>query len=616
MTIEIEMGKAAHLQRQGKFGDAALLYQRVLKTDPKMSVAYYNLALIYKAQKKSSAAEKAFKSAVKYNPKYVLAWNGYVRALSDRGKKKEALRLSLQAAKNQKYTAESCQFIADQLHASGSENLGNIGREALLICLNRKDIDFDGTIHAALTVVREHNVLKHIFTNPNIDNTANSFITENPLKIIHALLDPLPAKIISNLILPTYQAENGLILLREALKSAPDNINPKLKLEACSLISLQMELREYSIYSTEFESPNTQNLLQTIEFSMFHPLPPETATDLSNRYADELRDLPWTALLLDRLGLQIQNRETLKQDIPSLMAIEDKTSLRMQNQYEENPYPRWFGLRQGGDEDLPTLVSRLFSHINTQNLNQTPQILVAGCGTGRHALRTAARIKNSSVVAIDLSKSSLAYGFSKSKELGFQNIHFVQADIGQLPKDIGQFDLIECCGVLHHMAKPVKAWSHLRSFLKPNGLMKIALYSELARQDVLSAQAYLELDPLTLTAQDIKKARRQILDLPSDHRAKSVSHELDFYSVSGCRDFLFNRQETRYSLLQIQEILVELNMEFLGFEFADPSIIQEYNKAFPKDVPATNFENWHRIEEKKPLLFRGMYQFWCRPLAG
>ena len=59
----------------------------------------------------------------------------------------------------------------------------------------------------------------------------------------------------------------------------------------------------------------------------------------------------------------------------------------------------------------------------------------------------------------------------------------MQADIlnlGQLNK---QFDIVESVGVLHHMGNPMEGWKVLTDCLKPGGLMKIGLYSELARKN-------------------------------------------------------------------------------------------------------------------------------------
>ena len=53
-------------------------------------------------------------------------------------------------------------------------------------------------------------------------------------------------------------------------------------------------------------------------------------------------------------------------------------------------------------------------------------ILIAGCGTGQHAITTATKFKNSFVTAIDLSVRSLCYAKRKSDELGIKNINFIQ----------------------------------------------------------------------------------------------------------------------------------------------------------------------------------------------
>ena len=110
---------------------------------------------------------------------------------------------------------------------------------------------------------------------------------------------------------------------------------------------------------------------------------------------------------------------------------------------------------------------------------KTPDILIAGCGTGQHSITTAARFKSSKVLAIDLSLSSLAYAKRKTEELAIKNIDYMQADIldlGQLNK---QFDIIESVGVLHHMDNPMEGWKVLTDCLKPDGLMLIGLYLSL-----------------------------------------------------------------------------------------------------------------------------------------
>ena len=57
-------------------------------------------------------------------------------------------------------------------------------------------------------------------------------------------------------------------------------------------------------------------------------------------------------------------------------------------------------------------------------------------------------------MAIDLSISSLKYAKRKTKELGIENIEYIQHDILDLKNLNRKFDIIECAGVLHHMNDP------------------------------------------------------------------------------------------------------------------------------------------------------------------
>ena len=59
-------------------------------------------------------------------------------------------------------------------------------------------------------------------------------------------------------------------------------------------------------------------------------------------------------------------------------------------------------------------------------------ILIAGCGTGQHAIETAQRFSPARVLAIDLSLSSLAYAKRQTRAIGLDTIEYAQADILKL----------------------------------------------------------------------------------------------------------------------------------------------------------------------------------------
>src|SRR6185437_9242656 len=124
-----------------------------------------------------------------------------------------------------------------------------------------------------------------------------------------------------------------------------------------------------------------------------------------------------------------------------------------------------------------------------------------------------------------------------------RNIEYAQADILELGTIDRTFDSIESVGVLHHLAEPTAGWRVLVSLLRPGGSMRIGLYSDLARRVIVEARAHIAARGYHATANDIRRCRQDILREPD--RWKMLIGMKDFYSMSGCRDLLFNVMEHR-----------------------------------------------------------------------
>jgi len=607
IKVKQDMAAAVTLQRQGLTDAAADAYRKILKIDNSIAPAHYNLALMLKNQGKSSAAEKAFKSALKCDPGYVLAYSAYARFQGARGRRREAVQLLLKSAQLQEYPAAALQELADQIELARRDDLGGVGDKALLLCLSRDDVASDGMILNILARIRRQPLLKRLLVPEISVEELQIFMNDEKSlrKISKAITEPIISACLARIILPDPETEQLVTVLcsSAALLSMLDE-------DGLAILALQRDLTEYIrvIPAVELAEDGLRGALIN---ALQAPLKPDRALTLRQEHHEALESRPWVRELLHRQGIQKQRERELAKELADNTVIRNKMSRAVQGQYEESPYPRWKGLRHGGEIALPALVQSLFPRISQKPLESEPAILIAGCGTGRHALRTAVRLQNANVTALDLSAASLAYGARQAEELGIEQVRFLQADIAALPKDLGQFDLIECCGVLHHMADPVDAWAGLLPYLAPGGVMKIALYSEQARQDVAAVHDMVG-DRTTLTLEDIRTLREKILNLDRDHPLSAVTRELDFYSLSGCRDFLFHQQEQRFDLPTIEKTIDELKLEFMGFEFVSPQPLQAYAQTYPDDSSAQNLSNWAAVEKDNPDLFRGMYQFWCR----
>ena len=79
--------------------------------------------------------------------------------------------------------------------------------------------------------------------------------------------------------------------------------------------------------------------------------------------------------------------------------------------------------------------------------------------------------------------------------------------------------------------------------------------------------------------------------------------------MSECRDLCFHTKEHRFTINQLQEILKSNELKFLGFLL--PQLVKSaYKNYFPDDQKQTNLQNWAKFEEKYPITFAAMYQFW------
>lgn len=302
----------------------------------------------------------------------------------------------------------------------------------------------------------------------------------------------------------------------------------------------------------------------------------------------------------------LEEREIIK-TLKHFGSLENEVSKNVQSQYEENPYPRWISLTRYStpNDNLP---------MQGQERHNSRSILIAGCGTGRHALGTTAMHPQAHVTAIDLSRASLAYAQRKANECNLADrVDFIHADILSMDQWPTQFDIVESSGVLHHMEDPFRGWQILNNLLKPGGYFKVGLYSELARQYIVEARKYVADNRFQPTTEGIRACRESILQLPSNNpMRRCLLASNDFYATSLIRDLIFHIQEHRMNLPQIKGMMDKLGLVCTSFALSSPEIALRYDKMFPDDPERCNMLNWHEFEQKYPDTFVGMYQFWCQ----
>ena len=203
------------------------------------------------------------------------------------------------------------------------------------------------------------------------------------------------------------------------------------------------------------------------------------------------------------------------------------------------------------------------------------RILDAGCGTGVGTDYLVHLNPEAQVTAIDLSDGALKMAEERCHRSGANRAEFHQLsvyDVGQLN---GEFDLINCVGVLHHLPDPIRGIKALASKLAPGGLMHIFVYAELGRWEIRLMQeaiALLQGNKRGDYQDGVKVGRQLFASLPENNRL--VQYEKKRWSMENHRDASFadmyvHPQEIDYNIETLFELIDASGLEFLGF--SDPN---------------------------------------------
>ena len=511
-------------------------------------------------------------------------------------------------------------------------------RADLLAALGRPEVEGSGLSRAIADLLMASPILRRLAAlpedgGPALDEASRTLLADGSLAGLAEdalLLAHLRAAPVCD---PTL--ERALTRLRRVLLLAltgpglPDR--PAWR-SLCAAIAEQCFLNEYVFAESDGEFQVLAVLVRAAEAALDRgEQPPAVLVALFGAYrplyrwgrADGLQALSWPeeiARLLNRQVAEPLAETAIQAELPALTQISHPVSVGVRAQYEENPYPRWMSTGLLPEPvPLPRFLHALFPHAALPVSPawdapgwEAPEVLVAGCGTGREAVWAASTLKNAKVLAIDLSRRSLAYATRQSRRLGLAGIEFAQADLLELGTLGRRFDVVHSVGVLHHMEDPMAGLRVLRGLLRPHGVMEVGFYSAAARRPILAARQFIAERGHPPTLEGIRHVRRDILDLPDGHPARAVVHSPDFYGTSACRDLLMHVHELHVTLPWLAGALEALGLEFLGFRLADPAVTALYRKRFPEDPAMTSLARWERLEAEHPMIFGGLYQAWVR----
>lgn len=612
---------AAVLKQTGRINESLIISQKTVQLDPQDAKAHNNLGIIMKELGRLEEAEASYKQAIKLKPDLAEAHSNLGFIMQELGRLEEACSAFTQAVnlkpdftdayanlayviKNVRFTSSNIKFYPPLIYLL---NNGNYIRP----------LDLAPSI---LSLLKHDPLIKDLLLEENFATNlkeANSIISKlDKLTLLHQIMR------VSKL--PDLQFEKFFLSMRSLFITNLDNFEASPEfIHFLSSLSLHCFTNEYVYIEKDEETKLVKNLETEITQTISKSEEPEAKKILCLASYRPLNQYNWFQKLkaLDNLE-EVKSRfieepfieREIMKEIPILSEISDTVSSKVREQYEENPYPRWVKI------GLP-LKARLISEIcAAKNLNLhsksiqkviAPNILIAGCGTGQHSIETASTFSDCQVTAVDLSLASLAYAKRKTTELGINNLEYLQADILNLTQLKQKFEIIESVGVLHHMDEPMAGWRVLTDLLKPNGLIRIGLYSELARLQITEVRKEITSQKVGTSDTDIKKFRQSLINSHNEHH-QLLTKSSDFFSLSTFRDLIFHVQEHCFTIPQIKKCLNKLGLKFCGFENKD--VISNFRNFHGKEMDIYDLALWHQFEENNPRSFGGMYVFWCQKL--
>ncbi|MEA5625256.1 class I SAM-dependent methyltransferase [Nostoc sp. UHCC 0251] len=202
---------------------------------------------------------------------------------------------------------------------------------------------------------------------------------------------------------------------------------------------------------------------------------------------------------------------------------------------------------------------------------QDIRILDAGCGTGVSTEYLVHLNPQASVVGIDLSTGALDVAKERCQRSGATRVEFHHLslfDVEQLP---GEFDLINCVGVLHHTSDPIRGIQALAKKLAQGGLMHIFVYGELGRWEIQLMQkaiALLQGDKKGDYRDGVQVGRQIFASLPENNRIVKYDKQrwsLENHKDENFADMYVHPQEIDYNTETLFELIDASGLEFIGF---------------------------------------------------
>ena len=324
-------------------------YEAAIFIDPDFADAHYNLGVLLHTQENYAEAAVEYMKVIAISPTHTKAYNNLGNIYLEQGEYgkaldayKNGLLVNLEVLdlyKNFSSALQYCQFQrSDPVVVS-------------LICQLLKrpgDVRPKDVATPVFQLLKFEPAIMALITDAGPPNPEYS-ITLNELEKIDLLLDFMSVCPISDI------ESEGILKRARCFLLLSESERRSGKFEKFQVaLALQCFTNEYIFDSTENEMRLLNKLIIKVENILKLGEHPDDSDILCIASYTPLCKYPWavalkpTSVTRDVVQRQIYEPAEeieLSKEIPSDLSISDKTSLKVQDQYENNPYPRWMNVK-------------------------------------------------------------------------------------------------------------------------------------------------------------------------------------------------------------------------------------------------------------------------------
>jgi SAM-dependent methyltransferase len=251
-------------------------------------------------------------------------------------------------------------------------------------------------------------------------------------------------------------------------------------------------------------------------------------------------------------------------------------SERVRAQYEAYPYPprdprdEAKRLIEGSPSHLLEINHYVFA--GRRDFSRPFRALIAGGGTGDGTIMLAQHLADrgcpAEIVYLDVSAAAAAIAEARARQRGLRSIRFINASLLELPAlDLGRFDYIDCCGVLHHLPDPAAGLATLSQALEDDGGIGIMVYGAIGRTGVYHLQRLLHALAGDLPdAARLDLCRRLLKQLPPTNWFARNPFVRDHLNVgdAGIYDLLLHSRDRAYTVPELVDLVASAGLAITG----------------------------------------------------